>query len=59
VTHRQVKNGGLFQWGQDPGRHPWLGDRRVRLAITTDRELEIAFGSLEPVSRRIGFLLRS
>ena len=55
LTHRQVKNGGLFQWGQDLGRAPWLGDRRVCLAITTDGELEIAFGSLEPVSPRVGF----
>jgi len=41
-----------------PGWHPWLGDPRVGLTLTTVGGLKIASDFLTPVSRRIGFLLR-
>jgi len=41
-----------------PGWHPWLGDPRVGLTLTTVGGLKIASDFLKPVSRRIGFLLR-
>ena len=41
-----------------PGWHPWLGDPRVGLTLTTVGGFKIASDFLKPVSRRIGFLLR-